>query len=106
MYSEVSNLDLSDKRNKRGKPLGDPCAGNVPESGSVIREPEVGMTQTYRVGIAGLEDEVSSHVCLVRYYARDWIHRTSWNRTSYGSWGLAITISEQTKGAPKEHGAR
>ena len=28
VYSEVSILDLA---NRRGKPLSDPCAGNVPE---------------------------------------------------------------------------
>jgi hypothetical protein len=52
------------------------------KGGYVIREPEVGMTRTYGFGIAGLEDEVGSHVCLVRYYSQDWNHRTSWNPTS------------------------
>jgi hypothetical protein len=82
VYFEVSILDLSNGRNRRGVTLGDPCAGDVLylKGSYVIREREVGMTR--RLKIVGLEDEVSSHIDLEGHYIQDWNHRTSWNRTS------------------------
>jgi hypothetical protein len=77
VYSEVGILDLSNRRNKRGTvSLSVNLVQATYMKGSyVIREPEVGMTR--RLGIVGLEDEVSSHVYLGRYYTQDWNHRTS-----------------------------
>ena len=54
---------------------------------------------TCRLGIVGLNDEVSSQVYLERCYIQDWNHRTSWNR-------VRVEAAGQHTERPKELGAQ